>query len=524
MYSSQLRVTRTGLSPIKLSDRPLFEQAFRRLDEPISDSSFATTFTWAEPLETSFAVIADHLCVFSAADGDLSMMLPPMPLRPDIDHRLPECIDACFEIMDEANAQGPGSDRSRIEYVSDEQLVRLRRYERQPLSASPMPGDYVYRRDALIDLAGGDLKSKRKLRSKFLRETPEITTSALQPQDVPECLELLGRWQRIGDTRHEGETNDSLIGTDILRRRDGYATTRALQHVDELGLASMVVRSAGKIIGFTLGERLSDSMGVVYVEKTDPEINGVPQFIYSEFCRVCFEGVTEINAGDDWGIPSLRFTKQSYRPCRMLTKNTLTRQAVVDTGSVERCVVRKVSAMASTRMLPVRLASTPTLRLARREDARAICEIEGRSFPVDHDRFTHRQIQRLTTNPRARVLVAELDGQVVGWSVTLIRTHRRWCSGRIYAVAVDPSFAGRGIGRAMVERSLQELLETGISRTYLEVRSDNEPAIALYASLGFESIKTLPGYYGPGTLGLRMRRLAESSVGAVAPRSEWPTP
>jgi ribosomal protein S18 acetylase RimI-like enzyme len=518
MTSSVLRVTRIALSPITLSDRPLFERAFRRLDEAISDSTFFTTFTWAEPLESSFAVIADHLCVFSAADGDLSMILPPMGLSDEANERLPECIQACFALMDEVNAAGPGIERSRIEYVSDEVLSRLRRHETHPLSASPMPGDYVYPREALVELAGGDLKSKRKLRSRFLREHPNVQTGSITASDIPECLDLLNKWQRVGDTRHEGETNDGLIGTDVLRRRDALATIRALETVEALGLDSMVLRSEGRIVGFTIGERLSSSMAVVYIEKTDPEVSGAAQFIYSEFCRINFLDVREINAGDDWGIPSLRFTKISYRPCRMLTKNTLTRQAVVDTGSVERCVVSKVSVMPSTRMLPVHAQSNPVFRLARRDDARVICDIEGKAFTGEHERFTLRQVQRLTINPRARVLIAELDGRVVGWTVTLIRTHRRWCSGRIYAVAVDPAYAGRGIGRAMVVQSLDELAKAGITRTYLEVRSDNEPAIALYRSLDFAVIRPLPGYYGSGSMGLRMRR-----VGTLPRPADQPT-
>lgn len=496
------------IRPITLNDRPVFAAALARLAEPISDSSFTTSFLWSQPLELSWADLHGHLCIFSAADGDLSMILPPMAFSAAAEALLPECLDACFEIMDAYNAPRLGADRSRIEYVSDEMLDRIRLSERNPLSAAPMHGDYVYPLENIVELAGGDLKSKRRLRNLFLRNHPDAATSELRDDDVAECMELLERWKRHGDVRHEGEANDHLIGTDILRRRDESSTITALRRHRELGLETMVVRVGGRIVGFTLGERLTPTMAVVHIEKTDPEVEGTPQFIYSEFCRQRFAGCTEVNAGDDWGIPSLRFTKQSYRPSRMLNKNILTRQPVVVAAGVEPSVVAAVQETPEPRF-----ATRPgspaglSIRAAHRDDARAVCSIEEHAFERAGERFTLRQAQRLITNPRASVAVAEIDGQVVGWAVSLVRTHRRWKSGRIYAVAVRPDLAGRGIGRALVSHALAAFEQATIARVYLEVREDNTPAITLYTSLGFEPIARLFGYYGANTSGVRMRRV-----------------
>jgi ribosomal protein S18 acetylase RimI-like enzyme len=503
------------LRPLSIADRELMARAVGRMSDPISDHSFASLLCWSEPLMTSCAEIEGHLCVFSHADGDLSMLLPPVALDTSASPRLRACVAVCFDLMDAVNASGPGLSRSRIEYVSDEMLDAIRAGGVPDLSASPMPGDYVYPRRAMVELAGGPLKNKRKLRSRFLRENPDVTTARLTRGDIPECIELLGLWREAGDARHEGEANERLIGTDILRSRDEVFTRAMLERAEELGLKTMVVRSGGRLVGFTIGEMLTPTMAVVHVEKTHPGSVGAAQFIFSEFCRTELAGAEEINAGDDWGIPSLRFTKSSYRPTRLLSKSVLTRQPVPDTGAVEGGVVRTLTEGRRARATAGDLAGSGALiRDAGRDDARRIARVEQGAFDED-DRFSMRQIQRLIVNPRARVLVAEIEGEVIGWSVTLIRSHRRWRSGRVYSVAVDPAHGGKGVGRDLLARAVSLLEEDGISRIYLEVREENLPAIGLYRSVGFEVLRRLGNYYGPGVSGLRMRRV-EGARGVAA--------
>ena len=507
--------------PIGIEDRGLFTRAFSSVDDPISDASFAICFGWGESLELTYSVIEGHLCLFSSVDGDLSMMLPPMVVEEGAGDRLGECIVKCFELMDAENGSCP-TRRSRIEYVSDEMLDRIRENSAAVLSAGAMPGDYVYKRSAMVELSGGDLKGKRKLRSKFLRENPGWVAAPIGAGDIDDCHALLSLWRRESDKRHEGEENELLIGTDVLRERDERFTKCLLEHIEVLGLDSLVLRVDGKLVGFTIGERLAGRTGreqaVIYVEKTDPAIAGTPQFLFSYFCERCFEGVDEINVGDDWGIESLRYTKTSYRPSRMISKSMLMREpvregSVVDPGVVRRLEAHPMSTVVLRGAGEVRGERIEvSIRRAVRDDALGIAVVEALTFGED-DRFTHKQIKRLIANPRAVVLVAQRDGNIVGWVVSLIRTHRRWKSGRIYGVAVDPSMMGRGIGRSLLEESLGVLGSMGIGRVYLEVRVDNETAIGLYESLGFVKLANLADYYGEGVPGVRMRRAVEVASG-----------
>jgi ribosomal-protein-alanine N-acetyltransferase len=74
----------------------------------------------------------------------------------------------------------------------------------------------------------------------------------------------------------------------------------------------------------------------------------------------------------------------------------------------------------------------------------------------------------------------------------------------IHTIGVDPDYQGRGIGRRMVA-DLLEWASGGV--VYLEVRTDNEPAIGLYKSFGFVNVGLRRRYYrASGADAYTMRR------------------
>jgi ribosomal-protein-alanine N-acetyltransferase len=72
---------------------------------------------------------------------------------------------------------------------------------------------------------------------------------------------------------------------------------------------------------------------------------------------------------------------------------------------------------------------------------------------------------------------------------------------------VDPAYQGRGIGRRLLSELL-DFADGGV--VFLEVRTDNESAIALYRSVGFEQIGLRQRYYRiSGADAYTMRRAAK---------------
>ena len=165
-----------------------------------------------------------------------------------------------------------------------------------------------------------------------------------------------------------------------------------------------------------------------------------------------------------------------------------------------RVARRQSQRAAMTNQIHSRVTFCPGLA----DDTPAILALENSCFDDEHERFNSRQVRRLIASAGAVVMVARAGGRIVGWAAGLARRHATCSSGRIYALAVDGESRGMQIGRRLMEQIIGRLRSRGAGRLYLEVRSDNHAAIALYRKLGFVDFRFLPDYYRPGLHALRM--------------------
>lgn len=90
----------------------------------------------------------------------------------------------------------------------------------------------------------------------------------------------------------------------------------------------------------------------------------------------------------------------------------------------------------------------------------------------------------------------------------------------LHRIAVTPEQRRSGLGRRLIAAGIETAHEDGASQMILEVRYDNEPAIALYQDCGFEQLAARRDYYGPGAdaLVLKLYQLAGHRI-RCAP---WP--
>ena len=76
---------------------------------------------------------------------------------------------------------------------------------------------------------------------------------------------------------------------------------------------------------------------------------------------------------------------------------------------------------------------------------------------------------------------------VVGWCDVLPnRTRVIYSHCGTLGIGLLPEFRGKGIGRQLMQRTIDAAFAFGLTRVELSVREDNVNAIALYKSLGFE--------------------------------------
>jgi ribosomal protein S18 acetylase RimI-like enzyme len=75
--------------------------------------------------------------------------------------------------------------------------------------------------------------------------------------------------------------------------------------------------------------------------------------------------------------------------------------------------------------------------------------------------------------------------------------------GEVAEIYVAEAYRGQGVGEALVRRAVQLFEERGVTLGYVWTRPDNDPAIRLYRSAGFEPTQQLILTWYPGEAGAR---------------------
>jgi [ribosomal protein S18]-alanine N-acetyltransferase len=140
------------------------------------------------------------------------------------------------------------------------------------------------------------------------------------------------------------------------------------------------------------------------------------------------------------------------------------------------------------------------LRRGRREDLASLARLERLCFDAPWGpTLLAGDLERRDSV----LLVAEgRGGGIAGYA--LLR--RVSTEGELLRLAVDPDLRGQGIGKRLHAEGLAHLERLGVREAFLEVRSDNQGAIALYEASGWQRFGLRKGYYQDGGDALLYRR------------------
>ncbi|HEY3545774.1 MAG TPA: GNAT family N-acetyltransferase [Propionicimonas sp.] len=149
---------------------------------------------------------------------------------------------------------------------------------------------------------------------------------------------------------------------------------------------------------------------------------------------------------------------------------------------------------------------------ARPDDLAGIVELEKVGFDAAEQWSETAWADELAAHDRYVLARFDVNDAIIG-----VATFSRVAEmSDLNRVIVHPEFRGRGIGASLVRAGLDWASAVGARRMLLEVRPDNEPAVALYRRLGFQPVTTRRDYYGPGHHALVMlRALRDGDAWAV---------
>ncbi len=175
--------------------------------------------------------------------------------------------------------------------------------------------DYVYDVTNLYKCAGGEYVAQRLYINRFNKKYTSIEVKLLPIGSIQkDILELSERWrlERIG-------RDDELE-----LKKEAESIKRIFDFTDK-NLIVVSIFHDNKLIAYAIDEVLNNGYSVCHFLKADVSFVGAYAFLMQQSSRILSEdfGVKSLNLEQDLGIPSLRFSKNKFRPALFLKKYTV---------------------------------------------------------------------------------------------------------------------------------------------------------------------------------------------------------
>jgi ribosomal-protein-alanine N-acetyltransferase len=124
-------------------------------------------------------------------------------------------------------------------------------------------------------------------------------------------------------------------------------------------------------------------------------------------------------------------------------------------------------------------------------DAQRCAELEAQLFDGD-DPWPAAAFNRELASAHNHYVGARVGETLIGYAGISRLGRTPPFEYEVHTIGVDPAYQGQGIGRRLLDELLA-FADGGV--VYLEVRTDNEVAIALYRSEGFTQVGLRRRYY-----------------------------
>ena len=321
-------------------------------------------------------------------------------------------MNAYYQVINEDNAT-----KLKFYPIVEEQRKELLKHFRGKfeIDARRDDYDYIYTSEKLAYLRGKKLHSKRNHIARFC-DKDDWSYEPLNIDNSHECFQMSMEWAKQRAEKWNQKMDDEM-----------KALQEALSLFKELSLVGGVLRKAGKIVAFAIGEPLSSDTFDVRFEKAIPSLQGAYSMINQQF--VLHEGMDfrYINREEDTGDAGLRKAKMSYYPDILLKKYC----------AVESDIV-----------------------FALREEEEEIIELWEECF---HDSREYIRFYLKNRFTEENMLVFHEDGKIVSMASFLpveIRCRGKYVEGRyVYAVATRKAYRSRGYARKILAYAKEKYKE-----------------------------------------------------------------
>lgn len=284
---------------ITLEDRDRMKSYLSLQKTRSCEMTFANIYLWSRFYHVDYAIIEDTL-VFRGQE-ETEFFDFPVGKPENVKKALAVLIQYCEEkgqdfvlgsITKEKEAwlQEMYPDKFEVEYDRD-------------------AADYVYETEKLANLSGKKYHGKKNHINKFKKLYPDWSYETITNENVEECFQMALTWRRLNGCEEDEEKNAEMC-----------VTLNSLRLFRELQLCGGLLRAAGEVVAFSIGEPVCDDTMVVHIEKAFSAVDGAYPMINQQFVLHEAAGYAYVNREEDLGEEGLRRAKLSYHPVFMVEK------------------------------------------------------------------------------------------------------------------------------------------------------------------------------------------------------------
>lgn len=261
------------------------------------DSVFLESFIWKDFYKVRYAIWEDKAILWIMEYG--GKCFSAMPLCKEED--LPEAFKAIETYFNEELGYPLVinlADEYAVKYLN---LPETEYFVQEQVDSK----DYLYDGNAMRTLAGKKLHKKKNHVNSFMRTYGDrVEYRALCCSDSHLVWEFLDKWRE-----QKGDEVEEHLDYEVKGIHD------ILKNCSNLNIRMGGVFIDGQIEAFTMGSyNPVENMAVIHIEKANPEIKGLYQYINQQFLLAEFPEVELVNREDDLGLEGLRHSKMSYNP------------------------------------------------------------------------------------------------------------------------------------------------------------------------------------------------------------------
>ena len=268
-------------------------QEFLKNKFETSDMNFTNLFLWSFSENIQYAVHKDVLYIKGFYEKDEYYFSPVSKFNDRC-----EIIEAINEIK-KKNGKIVFVPEVYENFLKDSYLVKE---ERDSF-------DYIYLQEDLAELKGRKFSSKKNKINKF-KKLYNFTYEKISKDNIEEIRIFQREWT-------ENRKEDSIILSETM------GIEEILNNYEALELRGGVIKVDEKIVAYSIGEKLTEDMGVIHIEKGIFDYQGSYQMINMYVAKEEFSDVKFINREDDFGSLGLREAKLSYQPIKLIKKYSI---------------------------------------------------------------------------------------------------------------------------------------------------------------------------------------------------------